>query len=427
MFRRELPVYSPLPLRAVAGGVRATFTGGGAAFRRVRRSLAEEFDPEEVLLTDSGTGALTVSLRAIAAESPRPRVAMPAYGCYDLATAAVGADLQVLLYDLDPLTLSPDLDSVREALSDGAIAVVVAHLYGVPVDLSPVLELAEEAGVPVVEDAAQAAGGRYLDRPLGAFGSLAILSFGRGKGTTGCGGGALLANDGRGRAWLRRAAEALPDGGERGMDQLAGLAGQWLFGRPGLYGLASAVPFLHLGETVYRAPEPPGRMSALSAGTLRETMKLRARELERRRATARRLMELTEPTEALAPVRPPAASEPGYLRFPVLAGGPTAERLAGRGAASLGVMRGYPRPLDRLDAMRGRCLHPGRSRPGAETLARRLFTFPTHSRVGRPAYRRLEDLIREVDPAGVRGARDGAAELAGTAGSSAGPGGYPVE
>ena len=83
-----------------------------------------------------------------------PTVALPAYGCYDLATAAIGSEARVVLYDLDPATLGPDEGSLRAALSAGARTVVLAHLFGIPVDVGAVRALPEADGVTIVEDAA---------------------------------------------------------------------------------------------------------------------------------------------------------------------------------------------------------------------------------------------------------------------------------
>lgn len=393
MIRRQLAVHSPLPPRALLSGVAAALTGGRAALRGVTETLGKRHGARGVLLTDSGTSALTLAFRAVAGEHPGRPVALPAYCCYDVATAAAGAEVPVLLYDLEPETLGPDPDSLREAVDAGAAAIVVAHLYGVPVDLSPVLDLAAEAGVPVVEDAAQAAGATYRGRALGSFGSVSVLSFGRGKGTTGGGGGALLAHDERGAEWVRRASAVLPERRARGLRRLPGLVGQWLFGRPELYGIPAALPFLHLGETVYRDPSPPGRMSALSAGTLAVTLGEQEAELDARRAHASRLAGIVASLDGVVTVRPPRRSTPGHLRLPVLAEGLLADRLAGDEARRAGVARGYPRPLDRLAAMEDLCLNRATARPGAEELSTRLFTLPVHSRLDDAGLRRLEAVL----------------------------------
>lgn len=393
MLRRQLPVYSPLSARAVASGVVASLIGGTAARRTVRGALRKEWKALDLMLTDSGTSALSLALRAVVAERQDRPVAIPSYCCYDVATAVVGANVPAVTYDLDPDTLGPDPESLRDAVRAGVGAVVVAHLYGIPVDLSPVLDLCEPEGIPVVEDAAQSAGGRYRGRRLGSFGSLSVLSFGRGKGTTGCGGGALLANDEAGVELLARAERWLTGRPSRGLAQIAGAVGQWLLGRPALFALPANLPFLDVGETVYREPVPPRSISALSAGTLRTSFRYRSEELRARRRVARRWESTLRLAGGLRAVTPPEESEPGYLRFPVLAAEEAAPRLRSEEAKALGVMPGYPEILDDLPAMRSRLIRSD-SRPGAEALTSRLFTLPTHSLLSGPDVSDLESLLR---------------------------------
>ena len=80
---------------------------------------------------DSGTSALTMALRSL---GRAPTVALPAYGCFDLATAAIGAGAKVRLYDLDPATLGPLDSSLSEAIEAGIDGLVLAHLYGIPAE-----------------------------------------------------------------------------------------------------------------------------------------------------------------------------------------------------------------------------------------------------------------------------------------------------
>jgi len=207
-WRHQVPVRSPLSLGALLAGARAaTASRDGHEQDRVVALLRERYAPSEVLLTESGTAALIAALRAVLQDrpgAPAP-VAMPAYACYDLATVADGAGAPVFLYDVDPETLTPDLAQLEAGLRGGAAAVVVAHLYGYPVDMREINRLAAETGAVVVEDAAQAAGATLHGRLAGSWGSLAVLSFSRGKGLTGGSGGALMAQDDAGARVLRRA------------------------------------------------------------------------------------------------------------------------------------------------------------------------------------------------------------------------------
>ena len=168
------------------------------------------------------------------------------------------------MYDVDPGTLSPDLDSLTAALTAGARLVVVTSLYGVPVQWRAVLECAAAVGAAVIEDAAQGFGASWLGRPLGSLGAVSVLSFGRGKGWTGGRGGALLA---RGRA-PPSAANGNGAGLWREVEVLALAAAQWAFARPAAYGLPAALPWLGLGETRYRDPVAPRPLPRAAAGLL---------------------------------------------------------------------------------------------------------------------------------------------------------------
>jgi len=365
----------------LAAGAWAALTGGDKARSRVAEALRGAFGGSQVLLTDSGTSALTLALRALAADSvgDPPVVALPAYCYYDVATAADGAGVRVMLYDLDPRTLGPDWDSLETVLDAGVRAVVVAHLYGIPVDMGRVATAAGAHGAVVIEDAAQGVGAAWAGRPVGSWGSLGVLSFGRGKGITGGSGGALLANDATGRELMARVGGELaaPDRGWRAL--AAGLV-QWILGRPALYGIPSALPFLRLGQTVYRRPHPPATMAAASAGVLHRTMPMASSETEHRKRLAARLRAALAASEELEVVVPPDGGEGGYLRLPVLAGPQAHARLRSSAAQAAGIMPGYPKVLADLPGFGERSVGNGYL-PGARRLVERSLTFPTHGLV----------------------------------------------
>lgn len=390
MLRYQPPVHSPLPWRAVTAGVTALFGSGDAGERAVLDALRGRFGSAALLRTDSGTSALTLALAAVARERPGRPIALPAYCCYDIATAADGARVPVLLYDVDPATLGPAPDSLRRMLEAGAGGVVIAHLYGVPVDVDPVLELAQEYDTIVIDDAAQGAGASYDGRPLGAFGSLGVLSFGRGKGITGCGGGALVGNDSWGSAALAASGGGLTAGGRGARAVIAGAA-QWLLARPALYGIPSSLPFLHLGETIYRSPAPPAAPAAACSAMLAATWPLAAAESDVRRRNAGRLLGSLDGEKRAWTIRIPDRSIAGYLRLPLVASAAT--RAAVAEARRFGVMPGYPRSLIDLKGFGGRSGLPRESYVGARTLAEGLITLPTHGVLREDDLRRLESWL----------------------------------
>lgn len=337
--------------------------------------LMDRYQADQVVLLGSGTQALTAAIQLARGDGDAP-VALPAYTCYDVATAAVGANAPVILYDIDPDTLGPDWDSLEWALQNGARTIVVAYLYGIPIPWDRVQDLGDQHGAVVVEDAAQGIGGSWQGRPLGSLGSMSVLSFGRGKGWTGGRGGALLFRDGapepRDLSISRVTREALT-----GMVILA----QWILGRPSLYGLPYRIPWLRLGETRYREPEGLGEMPRISAALVIASAEKTQREAGQRRRTATRLRDVLRDHPGLSFSMELEPGVPGYLRLPcrVRNVGKRDEILTA--LAATGAAPGYPTGLGRLPQIQNYLVPVGPT-PGADTLAAELLTLPTHSLLG---------------------------------------------
>ena len=124
----------------------------------------------------TGTDALTLSLRALGIGEGDEVVTVANAGVAPVAAIrATGASLR--LVDVDPDTLLLDPARLDAALGPATRAVVAVHLYGNPVDLGAVLDVASARGVPVVEDCAQAHGARWNGRSVGGIGSVGCFSF----------------------------------------------------------------------------------------------------------------------------------------------------------------------------------------------------------------------------------------------------------
>jgi perosamine synthetase len=366
--RHQLPVSSTITAHALvrALGARAHERAALAA------ELRQAFGASEVVLVDSGTSALAMALRASTSEGGV--VALPAYACVDIGAVAIFARLRVRLYDVDPVTLSADLDSVSRVLEAGTDTIVVSHLYGYPADVPAVTALATAHGAAVIEDAAQSAWGSLRGKRLGGFGPLAVLSFGRGKGMTGGGGGALLAIG-------ERAPDALTADGTQvaapasSLRTLAITMAQWALGRPSLYALPSAVPSLHLGETIYHPAHDPRSITSASAVLVRAALARADRDLAVRRRNAEVLELAARNSHDVTAISPLADAEPGYLRFPVRLAD---TRIRDREQPTLGIVHGYPDTLAELAELRS-SLIGNEPLPGARELQRSIVTLPTHS------------------------------------------------
>lgn len=381
--RRQLPVSSTISARSLVRALAPALGGGAGERAALDAELRRAFGASGVVLTDSGTSALAIALRATTPAGGI--VALPAYACVDVAAAALFASLRVMLYDVDPDTLSADLDSVARVLDRGANTVVVAHLYGYPANVPGVLALADARGAFVIEDAAQGAWGSLAGTRLGGFGPLTVLSFGRGKGMTGAGGGALLAIGARGRDALARAGAA-PGAPPSGVRTLAIASAQWALGRPALYAAPSAIPALHLGETIYRPAHEPRAISTVSASLVRAALSRADADLAVRRAHAEELGRAAARSDGVRAARAIDGGEPGHLRFPVRATHAHAER------PEFGIVRGYPNTLADLPELRS-SLVGDEMIPGSRELQRSLVTLPTHALLDARDLERILDFL----------------------------------
>ena len=124
----------------------------------------------------NGTDALYAALRACGV-GPGDEVIAPALTFFATIEAIVHAGATPVLVDVDSDTLTLDVDAVRGALSPRTRAIVPVHLFGHPADCDPLLALAREHGLALVEDAAQAHGARDRGRRCGSLGDAASWSF----------------------------------------------------------------------------------------------------------------------------------------------------------------------------------------------------------------------------------------------------------
>jgi dTDP-4-amino-4,6-dideoxygalactose transaminase len=372
--RHQLAVYSPIPVGAPLRGVAAALRLAADPRPALIDVLQRELDATSVVLVGSGTQALQIAItHAVRRAGGETAVALPAFSCFDVASAAIGANVSTALYDLDPDTLGPDLASFERVLSSGARVAVVAPLYGMPVDWSALEALALKYGTILIEDAAQGHGATWHGRPLGALAEISTLSFGRGKGWTGGGGGAVLFR----RGGLSES--DVPDASQMTEARtLAGLVAQWTLGRPSVYGIPHSIPALGLGETTFHPPVTPVLMPRGAAAAALEAGHASREEAARRRANARWFLDRMLQRDWIRSIRPTPDAESGYLRLPTrIARGLGALESPAR-ARALGVAPSYPRTLAELAP---RLTGPERHWPGADELARDLVTLPTHSRL----------------------------------------------
>lgn len=142
----------------------------------------------------NGTAALEASLAALEFQ-PGDEVILPSNTIISCAQAIVRAGAVPVPVDCDPYTWNMTVEHVASAVTARTRAVMIVHIFGLPVDMTPILELARRAGLQIIEDAAQAHGQTYAGRPCGSFGVLSTFSFYPNKLVTTGEGGMIVTDD----------------------------------------------------------------------------------------------------------------------------------------------------------------------------------------------------------------------------------------
>jgi len=142
----------------------------------------------------NGTAAIELALKAAGVEAG-DEVIVPAVTFIATATAVLAVNAVPIFVDIDPETYQIDPEKVEEAISEKTKAIVPVHYGGYPADMDRIMEIAEEHGLMVIEDCAEAHGSEWRGKKVGGIGHLGAFSFQMGKPLT-CGeGGFVSTND----------------------------------------------------------------------------------------------------------------------------------------------------------------------------------------------------------------------------------------
>ncbi|GAB3636511.1 aminotransferase class I/II-fold pyridoxal phosphate-dependent enzyme [Hymenobacter arcticus] len=168
---------------------------------------------------NSGTAALHLGLLLLGV-GPGDEVLCPSFTFVATANAILYCGASPVFVDSEPVTWNMCPQRLREAIADRIRvgkkpkALLLVHLYGMPAQLTEILAIAKEFGIPILEDAAEALGASWQQQPLGSFGQVGVFSFNGNKILTTSGGGALVTHSqelaARARFLATQAKEAAP-------------------------------------------------------------------------------------------------------------------------------------------------------------------------------------------------------------------------
>jgi len=170
----------------------------GQFVRRLEKGLAAVTAQRHGVAVVNGSAALELAVVALGI-GPGDEVILPTFTIVSCAAAIIRAGATPVVVDSDPLTWNLNPAKIEDSITPHTKAIMAVHVYGLPVDMDPVMDIAGRHRLKVIEDAAEQLGQTYLSEnglcPVGSFGDIATFSFYPNKHVTTGEGGMVVTSD----------------------------------------------------------------------------------------------------------------------------------------------------------------------------------------------------------------------------------------
>jgi perosamine synthetase len=148
----------------------------GPFVQRLEEGMAQRVGRRYGIAVCNGSAALEVAIAALQL-GPGDEVILPAFTIISCAASIIRAGATPVLVDSDPQTWNMNVEQVATKVTPRTKAIMLVHIYGLPVDMDPILALAAKHGLRLIEDAAEMHGQTYKGRTCGSFGEISTFSF----------------------------------------------------------------------------------------------------------------------------------------------------------------------------------------------------------------------------------------------------------
>ena len=166
----------------------------GPFVRRFEEGMAELCRRKHGIAVTNGSAALDIAVAAL--QLPiGTEIIMPAFTIISCAAAIVRAGCVPVLVDADPVTWNMNVEDIEKKITKRTGAIMVVHIYGLPVDMDEIIVTARKYGLKIIEDAAEMHGQTYDGKPCGSFGDISTFSFYPNKHITTGEGGMIVTDD----------------------------------------------------------------------------------------------------------------------------------------------------------------------------------------------------------------------------------------
>jgi dTDP-4-amino-4,6-dideoxygalactose transaminase/acetyltransferase-like isoleucine patch superfamily enzyme len=330
----------------------------GAEVEALERELSERFGYAHAIGVSSGTDALLLALMAHEI-GPGDEVITSPFSFFATGGCIARVGARPVFVDIDPDTFNLDPRHLEMAINQRTKAIVPVHLFGQAADMGPILAVAENHKLPVIEDAAQALGATHRGRQLGTLGSFGCFSFFPSKNLGGFGDGGLVTTQ---SAELAQRARVLRSHG----------------GHPKYYHQLVGGNF---------------RLDALQAALLREKLPHLAAYTEARRNNAAHYDARFAEAGLAEQLKTPARREPGHVYNQYVVRTPQRERLrAALSEAGIGSEVYYPLGLHLQECFAALGGRPG-DMPETERASAEVLALPVSGELSEAQRGRVVDCV----------------------------------
>jgi perosamine synthetase len=165
----------------------------GPFVRRLEEGFAARVGRRHGIAVCNGSAALDAAVAALGLTAG-DEVILPTFTIISCASAVLRAGAVPVVVDSDPETWNMRPDQVEDRITPKTKAIMVVHMYGLPADMNPILAIARDRGLKIIEDSAETHGASYRGKPCGSFGDISIFSFYSNKHVS-TGEGGMIATD----------------------------------------------------------------------------------------------------------------------------------------------------------------------------------------------------------------------------------------
>ena len=165
----------------------------GPFVKKFEKKFSEFVNRKYGVALTNGSAAIDVAIESLGIVAG-DEVIMPTFTIISCINQIIRVGATPVLIDSDPETWNMDVTKIETKITSRTKAIIVVHIYGLPVDMDPVLEIAKKYNLKIIEDAAEMHGQTYKGKPCGSFGDISTFSFYANKHVTKGEGGMVVTN-----------------------------------------------------------------------------------------------------------------------------------------------------------------------------------------------------------------------------------------